>query len=52
MTRELIGEYPAANGREQIGRFLRHAFPLGLGSFSELLSVLNNDEHGKPASRH
>jgi hypothetical protein len=36
MTYELIGEYPAADDCEQMGRFLRHAFPLGLRSFAEL----------------
>ncbi len=47
MARELIGEYPAANDREQMGRFLRYAFPLGLGSFSELLNVLNDHDRQK-----
>jgi hypothetical protein len=47
MTRELIGGYPAADGREQIGRFLRYAFPLGLGSFPELLNDLENKERAK-----
>jgi len=51
MTRELIGEYPAASVREQTGRFLRYAFPLGRGAFTELLNVLNNDERVKAASR-
>jgi hypothetical protein len=52
MSHELIGEYPAANDREQMGRFLRHAFPLGLGSFSELLNVLKGDERAKGQLRH
>lgn len=38
MTLELIGRYPAANDREQMGRFLRHAFPLGLEPFAGLVS--------------
>lgn len=46
MTYKLIGEYPAADDREQMGRFLRHAFPLKLGSFPELLNVLNGEEAG------
>jgi hypothetical protein len=52
MSRELIGEYPAANDREQMGRFLRHAFPLGLGSFSELLDLLKGDERPQSQFRH
>ena len=55
MTCELIGEFPAVNDREQMGRFLRHAFPLEafpleLGSFTELL----DDPHKrvKALSRH
>ncbi len=51
MTRELIGGYPAADVREQMGRFLRHAFPLGLGSFTELLSDLKDDERVKAPCR-
>lgn len=41
---ELIGEYPATDGREQMGRLLRYAFPLGLGSFAEFPSVLKGEE--------
>lgn len=52
MTHGLIGEYPAADDREQIGRFLRHAFPLGLGLFAELLNGLKDDEPVKAPSRH
>lgn len=52
MKHELIGGYVAANDREQMGRFLRHAFPLGVGSFTELLKVLNDDERPKAPSRH
>jgi hypothetical protein len=44
MTDDLIGGYPAANDREQLGRFLRHAFPLGLESFSGL--VCKNGKSG------
>lgn len=44
MARELIGGYPAANDREQMGRLLRYAFPLGLGSFTGLLKNLKHDE--------
>ena len=50
MTYKLIGEYPAADDREQMGRFLRHAFPLGLGLFKELLGSLEEDERVKPRS--
>ena len=51
MARELIDGF-AANDREQMGRFLRHAFPLGLGLFTELLSDLKDDEGAKAPSRH
>lgn len=44
MTYQLLGEYPAADDREQIGRLLRHAFPLSLGSFAELLSAIKGEE--------
>ena len=46
MTSELIRRYAAANDREQMGRFLRHAFPLGLASFTELLSTLKSAREG------
>ena len=52
MTHKLIGDYPAANDREQMGRFLRHAFPLGLGLFPELLSNLDDQERVKAPFRH
>jgi len=52
MTRELIGGFPAANDREQMGRFLRHAFPLGLGSFKELLGSLEDQEKAKIPLHH
>ena len=52
MTRELIGGFPAANDREQIGRFLRYAFPLGPASFGEVLSDREGKGEVKPPSRH
>lgn len=47
MTRELIGGYAAADDREQMGRFLRHAFPLALGSFAEVLKGLEQEEQAR-----
>jgi hypothetical protein len=44
VTHELIGEYPATDDREQMGRFLRHVFPLGLRSFAEFPSALKGEE--------
>lgn len=52
VTRELIGGFPAADGREQMGQFLRHAFPLGLGSFKELLVKLEEEERTKARRAH
>ena len=52
MKHELIGGFPAADSREQMGRFLRHAFPLRLSSFSELLRSLEDAERAKAPSRH
>ena len=52
MTRELIGGFPAASDREQMGRFLRYALPLELGSFAELLSDREEKEQVKPPARH
>jgi hypothetical protein len=57
MARELIERYPAADSREQIGRFLRHVFPLGLDSFAEesfvkMVNVLEDDEQERVSSRH
>jgi len=53
---ELIGRYAAADDREQMGRFLRHAFPLGLASFTELLSMLKDYPRAQakppPTNRH
>lgn len=51
MIPELIGGHAAANGREQMGRFLRYAYPLGLESFSELLRNLEEDQPAKAPSR-
>lgn len=51
MTRELIGGYAAADDREQMGRFLRHAFPLGLGSFAEVLKGLEQEQRAKVPSK-
>ena len=51
MARELIGGYAAADDREQMGRFLRYAFPLGLESFTELLNAVD-DKRVKAPSRH
>jgi hypothetical protein len=50
VTYELISEYPAAGEREYIGRLLRHAFPLGLGAFAELLSAIRDQEIGSTDS--
>lgn len=47
MARELIGRYPVASDREQMGRFLRHTFPLGLRSFKEFLSASKDDWEAK-----
>ena len=52
MTRELIGGFSAANDREQMGRFLRYAFPLGLESFAELLNEREEKEQVKAPARH
>lgn len=52
MTRELLGGYAAANDREQMGRFLRHAFPLGMESFADLLRELEDEERAKTLPRH
>jgi hypothetical protein len=52
MTRELIGGFPAANDREQIGRFLRYAFPVGLESFKELPGRPTDGEKAKSPRRH
>jgi hypothetical protein len=51
MTRELIGDFPAANDREQMGRLLRYSFPLRLGTFPELLKGLG-EQRLKAPTRH
>lgn len=51
MTRELIGGY-SANDRELLGRFLRYAFPLRVGSFAEILSAHKDNKRDKKTSRH
>lgn len=52
MKCELIGGYvPAASDREQIGRFLRQAFPLDPGSFAEVPRGQDTGE-AKTPSRH
>ena len=41
MLHERIGEFsPPSDGREEIGKFLRRAFPLGLASFEGITSQL------------
>ena len=46
MLRERIGGWPTQpHDREEIGRFLRHAFPLGLASFQGLIE---DQEMGDP----
>ena len=52
MTRELIGGYPAADDREQLGRFLRYAVPLEPESLTEFLGDLKYDQQVKAPSRH
>ena len=50
MLHERIGGFPPPpDTREEIGKFLRHAFPLGLRSFEGLTSLLANEETGGPA---
>jgi hypothetical protein len=51
MTHELIGGYAAASDREQMGRFLRYAFPLDLESFNGLPSGLGKDWAASAAGR-
>ena len=43
MTHQLIGGH-VANDREQMGGFLRHAFPLDVGSFHEVVESLDAAE--------
>jgi hypothetical protein len=47
MIHELIGRYPAPDDREQLGRFLRHAFPLGVESFGALATGCDLDRGGQ-----
>ena len=52
MTHELIEEYPPADDLDHIGRVLRHAFPLGLGSFAGLPSALEGEVvSGRPPTK-
>jgi hypothetical protein len=50
MKPELIGRYPAAGDRVQIGRFLRYAFPLKLDAFSHVMRGFKGDERWKAPS--
>jgi hypothetical protein len=50
--RELLSSYAAANDREQMGRFLRHAFPLDLGFFPEVRNAPNNEQRPESPSGH
>jgi hypothetical protein len=44
MLHERIGGFaPPPDDREEIGRFLRHAFPLGLASFEGVVSLLGKE---------
>jgi hypothetical protein len=52
VTKKLIGDFPAADDREQMGRFLSHAFPLGSKAFDALLSALDENEQRKGPTRH
>ena len=52
MAREILGRYPAASDREQIGQFLRHVFPLADETFAELLSDLEKKKRAKAPPRH
>lgn len=47
MTHERVGGFPQPpDSREVVGKLLRQAFPLGLGSFEGLTSLV---ERGGPA---
>lgn len=52
MPLELLEEFPATDDREQMGRLLRHAFPLGPGSFAELSNTLKEEETTRETARH
>jgi hypothetical protein len=42
MLHEHIGGFPP-DGREEFGKFLRHAFPIGLASFEGLASAIDEE---------
>ena len=46
MTRDHIGG-TATNNREQLGRLLRYAYPLGLRSFDGLKTAVESAEYGR-----
>lgn len=48
---EIIGAHPAPDNREQMGRFLRHAFPLGVESFTEIDEFLDRTATEEDQSR-
>lgn len=43
VTHTIVGMHQAPDDREQMGRFLRHAFPLGLESFTDVGEFLDGD---------
>lgn len=45
MTRKLLCRYPPADGREQMGRFLRHAFPLAMDAFAPMVTETGDSKH-------
>lgn len=49
MPHERVGGFPPPDNREEIGKFLRHAFPLGLGSFEGLTGLFADNGKGGPA---
>lgn len=51
VTHTIIGLHQAPDGREQMGRFLRYAFPLRLESFADVDEFLaeDGDAHGMEA---
>ena len=49
MLHERVGGSPPPDNREEIGKSLRHAFPLGLGSFEGLTSPFADKDLGDPA---
>jgi hypothetical protein len=44
MTRELLCRYPPTDGREQVGRFLRHSFPLAMDAFAPLVTETDDSK--------